>query len=191
MMQFGNFIGDAVKGNSYVDYPQRISDGIQLHRAIDVYTDGHPLVRESVRSLRPRFGRWSAILLDIYFDYLLASRFDEFSGVPLRRFTKRFYFTMIRRRRWLPGRFKRFMWHFICSDRLGKYATKEGVGQSLSIMVKVHPQMDISVGEAVNYLTEHEEEILAVFRIFFNDLQSFCNGYIMAVDRDGYLKEVR
>ena len=35
----GNFIGDFVKGNDYLNYPEGISRGIKMHRFIDEYTD--------------------------------------------------------------------------------------------------------------------------------------------------------
>jgi Uncharacterized protein conserved in bacteria len=175
--QLGNFIGDAVKGNSYRDYPPPIAEGVLLHRAIDTFTDNHPAIKETVRSLKPHFGRYSGILLDIYFDYLLASRFDEFSSVPLKRFTKRFYRTMIRNRRYLPDRIKRFMWHFILTNRLSKYATTDGIKDSLKIMVHYN-RIAISVEEAIDYLTTHEEELRAVFRPFFHELQAYSKSGI-------------
>lgn len=36
-VQLGNFVGDAVKGSSYKNYPPDIAKGIQLHRAIEAY----------------------------------------------------------------------------------------------------------------------------------------------------------
>ena len=56
-VQLGNFVGDAVKGSSYKNYPSDIAKGIQLHRAIDDYTDHHPAVCEVVHRLQPEFGR--------------------------------------------------------------------------------------------------------------------------------------
>lgn len=185
-MQLGNFIADAVKGSAYRNYPKRIADGILLHRAIDDYTDNHPAVREAKQALRPHFGRYSGVLLDIYFDYLLASHFGEFSRVPLRRFTRRFYLTMILNRRYLPARIKRFMWHFIGTDRLGKYAMPEGIGRSLAIMVGVG-RMSISVEDAVDYMVKHEAELWVVFLPFFRELQAMCDGYIRSDDRATYL----
>lgn len=186
-MQLGNFIGDAVKGRAYLDYPPAMADGIVLHRAIDAFTDNHPAVREAVKALKPHFGRYSGVLLDIWFDHLLASRFGEFSDVSLRKFTRRFYWAMIRNRRRLPLRIRRFMWHFIGTNRLCKYATKEGIGESLGIMVH-YGRMDVSVDDAVGYLTEHEAELRAVFEPFFAELQAFCRGYVVAEDRAAYLK---
>ena len=137
-VQLGNFVGDAVKGSSYKNYPPDIAKGIQLHRAIDDYTDHHPAVCEVVHRLQPEFGRYSGVLLDIYFDYLLASRFESFSGVSLRRYTRTFYLSLLINYRYLPVRFKRFIWHFILTDRLRKYATLNGIRESLNIMVEYH-----------------------------------------------------
>ena len=119
-VQLGNFVGDAVKGSSYKNYPSDIAKGIQLHRAIDDYTDHHPAVCEVVHRLQPEFGRYSGVLLDIYFDYLLASRFESFSGGSLRKYTRNFYLSLLINYRYLPLRFKRFIWHFILIDRLRK-----------------------------------------------------------------------
>lgn len=177
MVQLGNFIGDAVKGSSYNDYPDAMRTGILLHRAIDDFTDNHPAVRELVRSMRPRFGRYSGIVADIYFDYLLASHFAEYSEIPLSRFARRFYRAMILNRRRLPKRIRRFMWHFIGTGRLGRYAHKAGIGQSLEIMVE-YRHIGVSPQEAVEYLTEHEEELLEIFRPFFAELQAFCRDYL-------------
>lgn len=176
-MQIGNFIGDAVKGNSYNGYPDAIRNGILLHRAIDSYTDNHPRVKEAIKELKPSFGRYSGIVLDMYFDYLLGSHFPEFSGIPLKRFTRRFYRALIHNRRRLPLRIRRFMWHFIFTGRLGRYATKQGLHESLEIMIR-YKFMDISADRAILYLSENEEKLLDTFRLFMAEIMAYCDDYI-------------
>lgn len=188
-LQLGNFIADAVKGSAYNAYPQGVADGIRMHRAIDRFTDCHPAVRRAVGTLKPHFGRYSAVLLDVYFDYLLASRFADFSAIPLRRFARRFYWTMIRRRQILPPRIKRFMWHFITTDRLTRYASLDGIHRSLEIMVSVH-RMGISARDAADYLRDNEPWLREVFTPFFSELQAFCDGYIGADDRPDYIRRM-
>lgn len=68
------------------------------------------------------------------------------------------------------------MWHFISTGRLGKYARKEGIQQSLEIMVE-YKNLPIVPAEVIRYLSENEEELLAVFRSFFAELQAFCADY--------------
>lgn len=189
-MQFGNFIADAVKGSSYNKYPPKIRDGILLHRAIDSFTDTHPVVKEYIRTMRPHFGRYSGILLDIYFDYMLASRFNKYSTVSLKHYTKGFYFTIIQNIRWLPVVMKRFILHFMLTDRLCKYETIEGIKNSFEIMVNAD-KIKISAEEAAEYLTQHEQEILNLFQPFFNELKDLCEGYILAKDRNEYLKKLQ
>ncbi len=176
-LQLGNFIGDAVKGSAYKNYPTAIAKGILLHRAIDSYTDCHPSVSETIRTLRPHFGRYSGIVLDIYFDYLLASRFSEFTDISLKRYARRFYLTLISNYRHLPERIKSFMWHLIGTNRLARYATLDGIRDSLKIMINVH-RIDISVDKAIDYLSENEVALWNVFLPFFRELQIYCNDYL-------------
>lgn len=176
-IQIGNFIGDAVKGNSYNDYLPSIRKGILLHRAIDHFTDHHPVVREMLKDMRPAFGRYSGIVLDMYFDYFLASRFSEFSKSRLRLFTVRFYLGLIWYGQHLPESIKGFMWHLIFSDRLNKYANKEGIRRSLEIMVK-YKRIAISADLAISYLTENEDKLFLFFLSFFNEVRDFADDYL-------------
>lgn len=80
-VQLGNFVGDAVKGSSYKNYPPDIAKGIQLHRAIDDYTDHHPAVCEVVHRLQPEFGRirgYCWIFISIICWLPVSSRSPEF-----------------------------------------------------------------------------------------------------------------
>lgn len=42
---FGNFVADSIKGNMLTNYSPEIQKGVVLHRAIDEFTDHHPVVR--------------------------------------------------------------------------------------------------------------------------------------------------
>ncbi|NVK49164.1 MAG: DUF479 domain-containing protein, partial [Cyclobacteriaceae bacterium] len=67
----GNFIADFVKGKQIEKYEKQIQIGIQLHRAIDLFTDSHPLVKAAQSYLRPKFGHYSSVITDVFFDYFL------------------------------------------------------------------------------------------------------------------------
>ena len=120
--QVGNFIGDFVKGSQLNNYPKRIREGIVLHRKIDEFTDNHQIVREVIGILRPAFGRYSGIISDMYFDYFLAINFRKFSSCKsIRLFTYEFYFSVLINYNHLPVRVKRFIFHFIGTNRLNQY----------------------------------------------------------------------
>lgn len=176
-LQFGNFIGDGVKGHAYTHYPPEICKGIVLHRAIDDFTDTHPLIKEEVDRMRPYFGRYASVLLDVFLDYLLASHFEQFSDKTLSRFSRSFYGVLVRYYLLLPPRFKRFIWHFIATNRLSKYQTKAGLRDSLYLMTSGQ-RVPISVDVAMKYLSENEERMWLFFQPFFDEMATFVRQRI-------------
>lgn len=174
--QIGNFIGDFVKGKSYQKYPDKISRGIVLHRKIDEFTDLHPVVCETIAMMRPDFGRYSGIILDMYFDYFLAINFHKYNpNRSLRLFSIRFYFFSILYYIHLPKKVKRFIFHFISTNRLEKYSSLEGLKQSLEIMSR-HKSKAIRPDFTINYLQSNSEELEARFHQFFPDLVEFAES---------------
>lgn len=169
----GNFIGDFVKGKQYESYPIEIKRGIILHRKIDHFTDNHPVVRETVRELRGTFGRYSAIVLDLYFDYILANHIQRYAPQKtLHQISRSFYYAAIVRYWYLPKRVRNFIWHFIFTNRLEKYQTVEGLKESLQIMANFKTP-HISPDEAVEYLLSHQPTIEGCFHQFFPELISY------------------
>lgn len=172
--QLGNFIGDAVKGHAYEKFPSRIREGILLHRAIDDFADRHALVKEAVYLTRASFGRYAAVLVDMYFDYFLATEFRTYAGRSLSGFAFRFYGTAVCYYRYLPPRFQGFLWHFILTNRLCKYASLGGLQRSLEIMVR-YKNLRIDAPAAIGFLCEKREELEVLFQRFFPEIRDFCD----------------
>lgn len=164
-IQIGNFIGDGVKGDGYKQYPRKFQQGILLHREIDAFSDRHPLVREAVGIGRETFGRYSAVVNDILFDYFLASRFQDYAGLPLKRFSRRFYTALAWNYRHLPERFQGFIWHFILTDRLCRYASLTGIQQSLEIMTR-YRGLQIDPAQTPLFMQEHGERLQNIPGVF-------------------------
>ena len=80
---FGNFIADAIKGKSYLVYRKDIVTGILHHRSIDVFTDRHPIVKNSKSLVRTHFGKYSGIVVDIYYDHFLARNWELYHNWEL------------------------------------------------------------------------------------------------------------
>jgi acyl carrier protein phosphodiesterase len=178
-IQIGNFIGDFVKGNKLNAYPDRIRKGIALHRKIDSFTDSHPVVRETIAILRPAFGRYSGIITDMYFDYFLAINFSCYaSQKSLNKFAFHFYFDSLVNYKHLPHRVKGFIFHFITTNRLGKYSTLDGLKNSLIIMSN-YKVAAIKPGKTIDFLIEHHAELEKQFHSFFPDLIEFSKNEII------------
>lgn len=174
-VKLGNFFGDFVKGSSYNNFPERIKKGILLHRRIDEFTDNHIEFKKSVNLLKPRFGRYSGIMADMYYDHFLAADFHNYSSVSLNCFAYNFYMHALLRYPLLPTRIKRFIFHFAGSNRLRKYASKEGLQESLEIMrnrksAAFQPELAIEV------LTEYCNELESHFQYFFPEIIQFADS---------------
>ena len=87
----GNFIADSVKGNPSKVYSGKIAEGIRLHRAIDDFTDSHPLVKSGVERFRATQGRFSPVVIDVVYDHVLASNWHRFHPRELDGFTQEVY----------------------------------------------------------------------------------------------------
>jgi acyl carrier protein phosphodiesterase len=177
-MKIGNFIGDFVKGSQLDAHPPRIREGIVLHRKIDSFTDSHQVVRETVVLLRPAFGRYSGIIADMYFDYFLAVNFSDYAGKRLNTFAFRFYFDLLIYYRYLPTRVKRFVFHFIGTNRLHQYSTLDGLKSSLEIMSN-HKVPAINPDKTIDFLIQNHDELEMRFHQFFPDLVQFVKKEII------------
>ena len=58
-LTIGNFIADSISNKEVKDFSSSIQQGIFIHRAIDSYTDKHPIVLKSTRRLYPSHGKYA------------------------------------------------------------------------------------------------------------------------------------
>ena len=89
--QLGNLFADLVPKRDEVNYPPTFQAGCACHRAIDAFTDAHPLVHEAKAQVGAGSLRYAGVVLDIYFDHLLATHWTQFYKTPLNMFTTGFY----------------------------------------------------------------------------------------------------
>ncbi len=177
----GNFIADGIKGKQYLKFPKGIQKGILLHRAIDTYTDSHPIVRQSTRRLHKNYGHYSGIIVDILYDHFLAKNWNQYSNIPLTEFVENFYSLLHKHYGVLPPRIKRMMPHMISDNWLLSYATISGIGKILFQMnyrTQNKSKMNFAVEELELYYDEFENE----FTLFFAKLISFSNQKQQEID---------
>lgn len=118
----GNFIADMVKGNAYIDYPEHIQKGILLHRKIDSFTDNHPVFRKTKRRILKEQGKYSSVVVDMFYDHFLAKEWNFFSDEKLDDFVSRNYMLMIKNHRILPDRARYILPYMIKQNWLVNYA---------------------------------------------------------------------
>jgi acyl carrier protein phosphodiesterase len=88
----GNVLADFLPND--LDPPPDIGRGIKLHRAIDGFTDRHPLVAEARDLIGPERRRLASIIIDIAFDYTLTQKWDDHCDTALPQFIQEGYSTI-------------------------------------------------------------------------------------------------
>ena len=134
LIRLGNFSGDYVKGTDFSSFPEKVIIGLKMHRTIDSLADSHSAFLESKKRLIPVYGRYAGVVVDIFYDHILASTWENYSATPLVPYTRAFYFSMVRNYYHLPKEVKYFLPFVIQSGRLSSYATTEGISEALTIM---------------------------------------------------------
>lgn len=170
---FGNFVADGIKGTAAENYPETIRKGIALHRRIDAYTDAHPVVKQSVERLQPKFRKYAVVIVDIYYDHFLARNWNEYSRRDLTEFSLWVYKQLIVRYRMLPKRTKRALPFMIAQNWLVGYANLRDLDRVFRGMAW-RARFDSGMEHAVPFLKQHYAEFEKEFRLFFPDLVRFC-----------------
>jgi acyl carrier protein phosphodiesterase len=87
----GGLEGDYRKGLVSEDHGDSLASGVLLHRAIDAYTDSHPLVAGLRQQFPKGLRRYAGILIDLGFDHFLTLYWQQYSDIPLPLFAREIY----------------------------------------------------------------------------------------------------
>ncbi len=175
-IEIGNFIADSVKGNNYLEYPNRIKEGIILHRKIDTFTDTHPIIR-SAKDYFSEYNHYAGVILDIVLDHFLAKNWSYFHDLPLLDFTHNFYNLLEHNWKYLPKRVQQFYPNMKSQNWLYMYQSIPGITDILYQMNRRTnniSKMNFSVIELRKFYTEIEES----FFLFFKELEVFVKKEI-------------
>ena len=163
----GNFVADAVPGRQLEAYPPAVQAGIRLHRALDTFTDAHPVVRRSTARLRlAGLGKYAGVVSDVFLDHFLARHFEQFSAEPLAAFAPRVYAQLTALEPLMPPRFQHLLPYLTRQDWLSGYAHFEGIGRTLAGLARrARPGsgMDTAVVELQANHPAYEADFLEFF----------------------------
>jgi len=170
LIQIGNFMADGIRGKYYELYPPDIQKGIMLHRAIDTFTDAHPVFRQSTKKLHQHYHHYSGVIIDIFYDHFLAKNWDDYSEQPLAHYTAGFYKTLQDHYNLLSDKTKRILPIMLREDWLTSYATIDGISHILKQMDRRSGNksgMQYSVTELLEFYDAFEFE----FKQFFEEMR--------------------
>jgi acyl carrier protein phosphodiesterase len=154
--------------------------GVMLHRLIDGFTDRHPVTLRSISRVSRQMGWFGGIVIDIYYDHILAREWGRYSAEALADFAARSYRVLEERLTPLPEDARDFMRKFIDQDRLNRYATLDGIEDTLARVTKVIekriPNRAIPLTDAMPLLIARDAELAADFHAFYPELMAFVAG---------------
>lgn len=172
-MLVGNLTADFIKGRARHALPEEIQAGIALHREIDAFTDTHPVVTACGAWLDERWGRYATVLVDIFFDYCLASQWERYAGAERSGFIRQTYRCLMEQRAVLPERAQVAVAYMAADDWLGSYATVEGIRRSLERLTR-RLRHGIDLAPAADDLAQHQEAFGEAFGQFFPVLRRYA-----------------
>ncbi len=179
-IMIGNFIADHVQGKEMFIYNEAIQKGILLHRAIDEFTDRHPVVKKSKERLHARYRHYDGVIIDIFYDHFLAKKWSTYSSIPLPVFADYFYH-LLKQMEQMPQRTERFFHYMKMYNLLVNYREMDTIAQVLDGMnrrSKMKSQMHLAIID----LEEYYDDFEADFLVFFEDLRQFAGNKLTELE---------
>jgi acyl carrier protein phosphodiesterase len=182
-IKIGNFLGDFVKGRlnklTNAQYSEGVIKGMALHREIDFFTDNHPIVRQSIDRLQPKYHKFSGIVIDMFYDHVLAKNFYQYSDISLGEYAKNFYELLEKRKSEIPEPMERMVKSMVTRNWLLGYKSYEGIEWALTGISK-RLSFESGIENATEELRKDYDLYEAEFQLFFPDIINNSNKFLMA-----------
>ncbi len=180
-LMVGNLLEDYVVGriehprNSH--YSNTIKDGILLHRIIDSFTDTHVSVSTCKAVLYDKYHKYSAVLVDIFFDHYLATHWKTYSSEPFDDFRQRVHVSFQNHWSMLPEKMKPMIESMIKHDWLKNYSEFWGIERAL-MGISRRTVYESNMEKATEDLKMHYSLFDEQFALFFPEMMAQCNNFL-------------
>ncbi|GAO42400.1 ACP phosphodiesterase [Flavihumibacter petaseus] len=172
----GNMTSDFIKGKSKFSFPEKIQQGIALHRAIDQFTDDHKVNARAKTIFKPAVGLYAGAFLDVAYDHFLANDRLVFADDNLPAFSQWVYGTLENRLEDCPARFRDIFPYMKQYDWLTNYSSREGIEKSMAGLVRRAKYLQ-DHGPVFELFNREYETLEACYQRFFPELLLFVNNY--------------
>ncbi len=169
-------MGDFVRGRIDPELPIGVQRGIALHRAIDTFTDSHEQIVAARALFEPPYRRYAGILIDIWFDHLLARDFGRWSEIPLQRFSDDIVQLLIREDDQLPDSLRHFRSYLRSRHLPAAYADRPMINEVL-LGVGARLKRANPLAHGLIEISRLEAELDRAFDSFFHELIAFARDW--------------
>lgn len=164
----GALLGDVVRGPLAAEIPDEIAASIRLHRRIDVLTTNHPAFRHSAARIDPTHGHYRRVLVDVFYDHVLARTWADWHREPLETFIDRVHGELDALLVRDPGLAPPFYAPMRDQGWLASYVRLDGIATALRRMRR-RLRRDHPLEAATTDLARDFAGFSADFRTFFTD----------------------
>jgi len=128
----GNLMADFLRPGTPIPNREGVKRGVAWHYQIDRFMDSHPVVARGRARLFPHYRHYSAVLIDLFYDHLLATSWNRWSQTPLEQFAPQVYGQLTQRLDDMPERMREVVPAMIEGDWLCAYAREDGIRYALT-----------------------------------------------------------
>ena len=168
----GNLLGDFARGIDQAALDPAVLAGLKNHRAVDRFTDSHPKVKALKQCFSQKRRRFAGIALDVYFDHLLVSYWQDFDHRNIDDVIAGYYLRMEQGQALMPGsEMRRVTSRMIAHDWFGSYRDIDSVAEALD-RIATRIRFPNAFDNAIEDLLSNEDLIQSVFLQFYPELKA-------------------
>ena len=172
----GQLCGDFVRGSDLAAYPDSIQMGIRCHRAIDSYTDQHPLNADARNLFESPHRRFAGVAVDVIYDYFLASDWQIYCDTPLDEYTELVTESLQSRHDLLPHGLQRFLELIKAENTLLRNLERSHIELTLE-RISLRRKSLAPLATAAVPMWQQEAALKVAFDSFFPQLVSYTREY--------------
>lgn len=180
----GNLIADFVKGKQQLlQYEPGIQQGIRIHRAIDTFTDQHPVTGTAKQFFRQACGLYSGVFTDLVYDHFLATDSSRFTEDSLYAFAAEVYEGIAKQESTLPPGFMRMFTYMRQYNWLYNYRNNDGMERAFRGITQRAKYLETSPAVIFAVFIEHYEALRTCYEAFFPALQTHVENLLQTENR--------
>ena len=175
--RIGGLMGDFVKGLLPAGLPPALASGVALHRAIDSFADRHPAFAASRTRISATRRRVGGVLVDLFYDHLLARDWADYGAGSLDDYTAGLYATLQRYRGILPEPAEAVANRMQANDWLASYRDAAAVGRAIDLMAIHRLRRPNALAGGIEEFLADAQGFAADFRTFLPDALAFAETW--------------
>lgn len=162
----GQFLEDFIPNRDRYSYPEKMQQGITLHREIDTFTDAHPELHEARKIFSPMVRLYSGAFVDVALDYFLANSISE---KDLKLHAENVYLALRKFEDFLPEKLLKMVDSMEKDNWLYNYREDWGIKYSMQNVLNKAKYLDKSLGVFEVFLS-NKPQLQKHFDAFFPDV---------------------